>query len=120
MKLTIVLALLLVAAVVVTINARNKRAREAAAAAALARQRAARRNRVPDVSKLEQYTSFRPQIPLEQTLREVIDYFLGLEDGTVVEAHHGAPEATANSAASAKAGGQGAPGANAAGGLAAR
>ena len=50
MKLTIVLALLLVAAVLFTINARNKRAREAAAAAALARQRAARRNRVPDVS----------------------------------------------------------------------
>ncbi len=50
MKLTIVLALLLVAALVYTINARNKRAREAEAAAALARQRAARRNRVPDVS----------------------------------------------------------------------
>lgn len=50
MKLTIVLALLLVAALVFTINARNKRAREAEAAAALARQRAARRNRVPDVS----------------------------------------------------------------------
>ena len=50
MKLTIVLALLLVAALVFTINARNKRAREAAAAAALARQKAARRNRVPDVS----------------------------------------------------------------------
>jgi hypothetical protein len=39
-----------VAAVVYTINARNKRAREAETAAALARQRAARRNRVPDVS----------------------------------------------------------------------
>lgn len=50
MKLTLVLALLLVAAVVFTINARTRRAREAAAAAALARQRAARRNRVPDVS----------------------------------------------------------------------
>ena len=43
-------SVLLVAALVYTINARNKRAREAAAAATLARQRAARRNRVPDVS----------------------------------------------------------------------
>jgi hypothetical protein len=50
MKLTILLALLLVVAIVVTINSRNKRAREAQASAALARQRAARRNRVPDVS----------------------------------------------------------------------
>jgi hypothetical protein len=49
MKLTILLALLVVA-IVVTINSRNKRAREAQASAALARQRAARRNRVPDVS----------------------------------------------------------------------
>ena len=50
MKLTLLLALLLVVAVVVTISARNKRTREAQAAAAQARQRAARRNRVPDVS----------------------------------------------------------------------
>jgi hypothetical protein len=50
MKLTLVLALLVVAAIVMAINARNKRAREAKAAAAAARQRAARRNRVPDVS----------------------------------------------------------------------
>ena len=51
MKLTLVLAIVLLAAVVVTINARNRRARESeAAAAAQARQRAARRNRVPDVS----------------------------------------------------------------------
>ena len=50
MKLTLVLALLVVAAIVMAINARNKRAREAKAAAAAARQRAARRNSVPDVS----------------------------------------------------------------------
>ena len=51
MKLTLVFALLLVVAVVATINSRNRRAREAAAAtAAAARQRAARRQRVPDVS----------------------------------------------------------------------
>ena len=50
MKLTLLLALLLVVAIVVTINARNRRMREAQAAAAQARQRAARRNRVPDVS----------------------------------------------------------------------
>jgi cbb3-type cytochrome oxidase subunit 3 len=49
MKLTLLLAVLLVAVVVFTINARNKRAREAAAAA-LARQKAARRSRVPAVS----------------------------------------------------------------------
>jgi hypothetical protein len=49
MKITLLLALLLVVAVVMTINARNRRTREAQAAA-LARQRAARRNRVPDVS----------------------------------------------------------------------
>ena len=49
MKFTLLLALLLVVAVMVTINARKRRAREAQAAAQ-ARQRAARRNRVPDVS----------------------------------------------------------------------
>jgi len=49
MKITLLLALLLVVAVVMTINARNRRTREAQAAAQ-ARQRAARRNRVPDVS----------------------------------------------------------------------
>jgi UDP-glucose 4-epimerase len=37
------------------------------------------RRRVPDVRKLEQYTGFRPQIGLDQTLREVIDYFLANE-----------------------------------------
>jgi hypothetical protein len=50
MKLTLLLALLLAVAIVVTINARKRRAREAKAAAAQARQRAARRNRVPEVS----------------------------------------------------------------------
>ena len=49
MKFTLLLALLLVVAVMVTINARKRRTREAQAAAQ-ARQRAARRNRVPDVS----------------------------------------------------------------------
>lgn len=34
------------------------------------------RRRVPDVRKLEEFTGFRPQIGLDQTLREVIDYFL--------------------------------------------
>jgi UDP-glucose 4-epimerase len=34
------------------------------------------RRRVPDASKLFAYTGFRPQISLEQTLREVIDYEL--------------------------------------------
>jgi UDP-glucose 4-epimerase len=43
------------------------------------------RRRVPDVSKLEQYTGFRPQIELDQTLREVIDYFLA-ESVTPVQA----------------------------------
>jgi UDP-glucose 4-epimerase len=37
------------------------------------------RRRVPDVSKLAQYTGFRPTIPLEQTLREVIDYHLAAD-----------------------------------------
>jgi UDP-glucose 4-epimerase len=32
------------------------------------------RRRVPDASKLERYTGFRPSIPLEETLREVIAY----------------------------------------------
>src|SRR5207244_3984235 len=32
------------------------------------------RRRVPDASKLFAYTGFRPQIGLDQTLREVIDY----------------------------------------------
>lgn len=50
MKFTLLLALLLVVAVLVTINARARRMREAQAAAAQARQRAARRNRVPEVS----------------------------------------------------------------------
>jgi len=34
------------------------------------------RRRVPDISKLEAFTGFRPSIGLDQTLREVIDYFL--------------------------------------------
>ncbi|MDQ3810341.1 MAG: GDP-mannose 4,6-dehydratase, partial [Chloroflexota bacterium] len=34
------------------------------------------RRRVPDVSKLEEFTGFRPSVDLDQTLREVIDYFL--------------------------------------------
>jgi UDP-glucose 4-epimerase len=34
------------------------------------------RRRVPDASKLFAYTGFRPQIGLEQTLREVIDHEL--------------------------------------------
>jgi UDP-glucose 4-epimerase len=34
------------------------------------------RRRVPDASKLYAYTGFRPSIPLDQTLREVIDYEL--------------------------------------------
>jgi UDP-glucose 4-epimerase len=34
------------------------------------------RRRVPDASKLVAYTGFRPQIGLDQTLREVIDYEL--------------------------------------------
>jgi hypothetical protein len=49
MKLTLLFALLLIVGVLVTINARKRRALEAQAAAQ-ARQRAARRNRVPDVS----------------------------------------------------------------------
>jgi UDP-glucose 4-epimerase len=32
------------------------------------------RRRVPDASKLERYTGFRPSIGLEETLREVIEY----------------------------------------------
>lgn len=73
MTLTIVLALLLVAAIVVAINARNRRARKAEAAAAVARQRAARRNRVPDVSNnvkgvtasqtMEPYSAATPLAP---------------------------------------------------------
>jgi UDP-glucose 4-epimerase len=34
------------------------------------------RRRVPDASKLYAYTSFRPTIGLDQTLREIIDYEL--------------------------------------------
>ena len=37
------------------------------------------RRRVPDVSKLVQVTGVRPQIELDQTLREVIDYELSLQ-----------------------------------------
>jgi len=37
------------------------------------------RRRVPDVSKLFAYTGFRPQIGLDQTLREVIDYEMSPE-----------------------------------------
>jgi nucleoside-diphosphate-sugar epimerase len=35
------------------------------------------RRRVPDASKLYEYTGFRPSIQLDQTLREIIDYELG-------------------------------------------
>jgi len=35
------------------------------------------RRRVPDITKLETYTGLRPSTSLDQTLREVIDYFLG-------------------------------------------
>ncbi len=35
------------------------------------------RRRVPNADKLFEYTGFRPSVPLEQTLREVIDYELG-------------------------------------------
>jgi nucleoside-diphosphate-sugar epimerase len=34
------------------------------------------RRRVPDISKLHAFTGFRPKVDLDQTLREVIDYFL--------------------------------------------
>jgi UDP-glucose 4-epimerase len=34
------------------------------------------RRRVPNATKLEQFTGFRPRIPLDQTLREVIDFEL--------------------------------------------
>jgi hypothetical protein len=70
MKLTLLLALLLAIAIVVTIKARNRRAREAQAAAAQARQRAARRNRVPDVSSnlkgvtaSQTVSPYRPESP---------------------------------------------------------
>ena len=36
------------------------------------------RRRVPDTSKLARYTGFRPEISLDQTLREVIDYQMSL------------------------------------------
>jgi UDP-glucose 4-epimerase len=39
------------------------------------------RRRVPDTSKLVAFTGFQPQIGLDQTLREVIDYQLGLASG---------------------------------------
>jgi nucleoside-diphosphate-sugar epimerase len=35
------------------------------------------RRRVPNADKLFEYTGFRPSVPLEQTLREVIDYEMG-------------------------------------------
>jgi hypothetical protein len=74
MKLTLLLALLLVVAIVVTINARNRRAREAQAAAALARQRAARRNRVPDVSSnLKGVTASQTVSPYRPDAREAGD-----------------------------------------------
>lgn len=50
MKLTLMLAPLLVASIWGLVTARNRRARAAEEAAAMARQRAARRNRVPVVS----------------------------------------------------------------------
>ena len=36
------------------------------------------RRRVPDASKLYEYTGFSPRIALDQTLREVIDYELSV------------------------------------------
>jgi UDP-glucose 4-epimerase len=46
------------------------------------------RRRVPDISKLEAFTGFRPSIGLDQTLREVIDYFLS-EGATATPAGSG-------------------------------
>ena len=46
------------------------------------------RRRVPDVSKLEAFTGFRPSIPLDQTLREVIDDALA-EDARATPASSG-------------------------------
>ncbi|HEY3061208.1 MAG TPA: NAD-dependent epimerase/dehydratase family protein [Chloroflexota bacterium] len=46
------------------------------------------RRRVPDISKLETFTGFRPSIGLDQTLREVIDYFLS-EGATATPAGSG-------------------------------
>jgi UDP-glucose 4-epimerase len=37
------------------------------------------RRRVPDASKLFEYTGFRPRIELDQTLRQVIDYELSVQ-----------------------------------------
>ncbi len=37
------------------------------------------RRRVPDASKLQRFTGFRPQIPLDRTLREVIEYQRSLQ-----------------------------------------
>ena len=71
MKFTLLFALLLVVAVLVTINARKRRAREAHAAAAQARQRAARRNRVPDVSSnLKGVTASQTLSPYRGASRE--------------------------------------------------
>jgi UDP-glucose 4-epimerase len=42
------------------------------------------RRRVPDASKLFAYTGFKPQIGLDQTLREVIDYELSSISGAAV------------------------------------
>jgi UDP-glucose 4-epimerase len=42
------------------------------------------RRRVPDASKLFAFTGFRPQITLDQTLREVIDYEMSAMSGAAV------------------------------------
>jgi UDP-glucose 4-epimerase len=42
------------------------------------------RRRVPDASKLFAHTGFKPQIGLDQTLREVIDYELSALSGATV------------------------------------
>jgi UDP-glucose 4-epimerase len=39
------------------------------------------RRRVPDTSKLVEFTGFRPQISLDQTIREIIDYELASARG---------------------------------------
>jgi UDP-glucose 4-epimerase len=47
------------------------------------------RRRVPDASKLFAYTGFRPQLGLDQTLREVIDYELSLNRSDVASISFG-------------------------------
>jgi UDP-glucose 4-epimerase len=63
------------------------------------------RRRVPDASKLLAFTGFRPQISLDQTLREVIDYEMSdvrsqTSDGDVTQggqqAFHGVEHLTSD------------------------